>query len=115
LRPDPDPEKGYYFRADHFAFAKNGVPALYTKAGIDYVGHDKRWGLKKHHEYTQERYHKPSDEYNPNWNLKGAAEDVRLFFRVGYRLATSDAWPDWSKDSPFRAIRDRMRPAPKSP
>ncbi|HET7306965.1 MAG TPA: M28 family metallopeptidase [Gammaproteobacteria bacterium] len=109
LRPDPEPEKGFYFRADHFAFAKKGVPALFTEAGVDYLHHPKGWGLKKEHEYTREHYHKPSDEYNPKWNLSGEAADLKLLFTVGERLANSDAWPDWYTGNQFKALRDQTR------
>jgi Zn-dependent M28 family amino/carboxypeptidase len=87
IRPDPEPEKGFYYRSDHFNFAKVGVPALYTDAGIDHVEGGEEFGRAQREEYTNERYHKPSDEYDPNWDLSGAVDDLRLLFRVGYRLA----------------------------
>jgi len=108
LRPDPEPEKGFYFRSDHFNFAKVGVPALYTDAGIDNIEHGEQWTREKRDEYTAERYHSPADEYDDSWNLDGAVDDLELMFRVGYQLANESTFPDWSPGSPFKAIRDSM-------
>lgn len=107
LRPDPEPEKGFYYRADHFEFARHGVPALFTEAGIDYVGHGRKWGLAKEHEYTAKRYHKPADEFGQDWDLSGEVQDLKLLFHVGKTLANSDAWPDWYPGNEFKAVRDK--------
>ncbi|HET6654860.1 MAG TPA: M28 family metallopeptidase, partial [Gammaproteobacteria bacterium] len=107
LRPDPEPEKGFYFRADHFAFAKHGVPALFVEAGVDYLDHPPGWGLKKENAYTREHYHKPSDEYRESWDLSGAAADARLLFEMGKRLANSTAWPKWYAGNQFKALREK--------
>lgn len=101
------PEKGLYYRSDHFNMAKVGIPALYAKSGIDNLEHGPEWGKKQKEEYTSERYHKPSDEWDPNWDLRGAAQDLQLYFDVGYRLSMEDNWPAWSADSEFRAIREK--------
>ena len=106
LRPDPEPEKGFYYRSDHFSFAKVGVPSIYTDSGIDHVEHGTEWTLARRADYTSNRYHKPSDEFDPSWDLTGALDDLGLLFRVGYRLVTSDAWPNWREGNEFRAIRD---------
>jgi Zn-dependent M28 family amino/carboxypeptidase len=111
LRPDPEPEKGYYYRSDHFSFAKQGVPALYADAGIDHVVHGEEWTLERRDEYTANNYHKPSDEYDPNWDLAGAVDDLRLLFRVGYRLANESSFPNWREGSEFRALRDSIMAA----
>ncbi|MFQ6046891.1 MAG: M28 family metallopeptidase, partial [Gemmatimonadales bacterium] len=108
LRPDPEPEKGFYYRSDHFSFAKQGVPALYADAGIDHVIHGEEWTLAQRDEYTNKNYHKPSDEYDPSWDLSGAVDDLRLLFRVGYRLANESYFPNWSEGTEFRALRDSM-------
>jgi Zn-dependent M28 family amino/carboxypeptidase len=108
IRPDPEPEKGFYYRSDHFNFAKVGVPALYTDAGIDHVEGGEEFGRAQREEYTNERYHKPSDEYDPNWDLSGAVDDLRLLFRVGYRLADETAFPNWREGTEFKATRDAM-------
>ena len=106
LRPDPEPEKGFYYRSDHFSFAKVGVPSLYTDSGIDHVEHGEEWTLARRADYTSNRYHKPSDEFDPAWDLTGALDDLELMFRVGYRLVTSEDWPNWREGNEFRGIRD---------
>ncbi len=107
VRSDPEPEKGFYYRSDHFTFAKEGVPALYTDAGVDHVEHGEAWTMERRAEYTAERYHKPSDEYDPSWDLTGALDDLRLLFTVGYRLASSDGFPNWRQGTEFKARRDQ--------
>lgn len=106
VRPDPEPEKGYFYRSDHFSFAKVGIPALYTDSGIDHVAHGTQWTLDQRAKYTAERYHKPSDEFDPDWDLSGAVEDLQLLFEVGYRIATSSDFPNWRERTEFRAKRD---------
>jgi Zn-dependent M28 family amino/carboxypeptidase len=108
VRPDPEPEKGFYFRSDHFSFAKVGVPALDPDAGINSVAHGEAWTRQQRDAYTQQRYHKPSDEYDPGWDLSGAVDDLRLFFHVGYRLANESTFPNWRGGSEFKAKRDSM-------
>jgi Zn-dependent M28 family amino/carboxypeptidase len=108
LRPDPEPEKGFYYRSDHFNFAKVGVPALDPNDGIDFIGKPAGWGKMKRDEYTEHDYHKPSDEIKPDWNLSGAAEDLRLMMTVGYRVANSDKYPQWKPGTEFKARRDHM-------
>src|SRR5262249_10744625 len=106
--PDPEPEKGTYYRSDHFEFAKPGVPALNAKGGIDFVGKPAGFGLQKRDEYTQEDYHKVSDEVKPGWGLAGAVEDARLLLEVGYRVAQGNAYPEWKPGSEFRARREAI-------
>ncbi|MEN3339374.1 MAG: hypothetical protein V7647_3050 [Acidobacteriota bacterium] len=108
LRPDPEPEKGFYYRSDHFNFAKQGVPALDPDAGIDYVGRSPEYGKKKRDEYTEVDYHSPSDEIKPDWDLSGAVEDDELLFAVGYRVANADKMPEWTPGNEFKAKRDQM-------
>lgn len=108
IRADPEPEKGFFYRSDHFNFAKRGVPALYTDAGIDHVERGEAYGRRMREEYTAERYHKPTDEYDPSWDLNGAVDDLRLLFEMGYRLAQGTEWPNWREGNEFRAARDRM-------
>lgn len=108
LKPDPEPEKGFYYRSDHFNFAKVGVPALDPNDGIDFIGKPAGWGQKKRDEYTEHDYHKPSDEIKPDWNLSGAAEDLRLLMTVGYRVANADKYPEWKPGTEFKAKRDEM-------
>ena len=108
LRPDPEPEKGFYYRSDHFNFAKVGVPALNTDEGVEFVGKPASFGLEVRERYTSDRYHKPSDEVLPDWDLSGLAEDVQLLFGVGYRVAQADRYPAWKPGNEFKAIRDKQ-------
>jgi len=109
LRPDPEPEKGFFYRSDHFSFAKVGIPALYTDAGIDHAEHGEAWTLERRADYTANRYHKPADEWDPTWDLSGAMDDLRLMYRVGLSLSLSDEWPNWTVGNEFRAIREADR------
>jgi Zn-dependent M28 family amino/carboxypeptidase len=108
VAPDADPEKGYYFRSDHFEFAKLGVPALDPKGGRQYVGKSADYGQRKQDEYTAKDYHKPSDEVKPDWDLSGAVDDMRLLVELGYRIAQDPRYPEWKPDSEFRARREAM-------
>lgn len=106
VRPDPEPEKGYYYRSDHFSFAKVGIPALYTDAGIDHVEHGQEWTRKKREEYIANNYHRVSDEYDPSWDMSGAVDDLRILFGIGYRIADSSDYPNWREGTEFKAVRD---------
>lgn len=106
--PDPEPEKGYFYRSDHFSLARQGVPALYTDTGDNHVEHGVEWTRERKDEYTAKHYHKPSDEYSADWDLGGAVDDVRLWFRVGYRLANESTFPAWAEGTEFRARREAM-------
>lgn len=106
VEPDPEPEKGYFYRSDHFSFAKVGIPALYTDPGIDHIEHGKEWTLQQKEKYTEENYHKPSDEFDPNWDLSGAVQDLRLLCRVGYELSMESAFPNWKEGTEFKAKRE---------
>src|SRR3989442_503351 len=98
LLPEDEPEKGFYFRSDQFSFARKGVPALYAESTT----------VEDSKEYTEHRYHKPSDEYNPNWDMKAAVRDGDALFEVAERVANSDQWPEWKPGTEFRAIREQM-------
>lgn len=108
VKPDAEPEKGYYYRSDHFNFAKQGVPALDTGSGVDYIGKPEGWGLQMRKKYTTEDYHKPSDQVKPDWDLSGAVQDLQLLFGVGYRVANTDTYPTWNSGTEFKAKRDAM-------
>ena len=108
VRPDPEPEKGFFYRSDHFSLAKQGIPSLYTDPGVDYIDKPEDWGLKLREEYTNNRYHKPADEYDPSWDLSGLVEDLRLLFRVGYQIANQDTYPEWKPGTEFRALRQQQ-------
>jgi Zn-dependent M28 family amino/carboxypeptidase len=105
---DPESEKGFFYRSDHFEFAKEGVPALYADAGVNYVDRPDGWGLQKRDEYTTNDYHKPSDEVKPDWDLSGAVQDGQMLFEVGYRVAQSAKWPEWKPGTEFKAKREAM-------
>ncbi len=108
VKPDPEPEKGFFYRADHFEFAKQGVPALYTHTGTDYIGKPPDFGKRKREEFTAKHYHQPSDEIQPDWDLSGAVEDARLLFQVVYELANRPQWPEWKPGAEFKAKREAM-------
>ena len=110
LGPDPEPEKGFYYRSDHFSFAKVGIPAFYADPGVEYLDKPTDYGIGKRTEYTTNDYHKVSDEVKPDWDLSGALEDLTFLFHMGARLASSEAWPAWSASSEFAAIRELQRP-----
>ena len=108
LIPDAEPEKGFYYRSDHFAFAKQGVPALYVDGGLDVVGKGKDYGHKKKDEYTNIDYHAVSDEIKEDWDFSGMVEDARILFRVGYAIGQHNEWPQWSEGTEFKAKREAM-------
>jgi Zn-dependent M28 family amino/carboxypeptidase len=115
VNPDPEPEKGFYYRSDHFEFAKVGVPALYPDSGIDYAGKDAAYSKQKRDEYTSKDYHKISDEIKPDWDLSGAVEDAQLLTTIGYRVAQGDKYPEWKTGSEFKAKRDETMKGPANP
>ena len=106
LVEEPNPERGYYYRSDHFNFAKAGVPALYAESGEDSVEFGKKWGAEQAQDYNENRYHAPSDEYDPNWNLEGAAQDILLYFDVASKLSRELSFPNWLEGNEFKGIRD---------
>ena len=107
IAPDAEPEKGFYYRSDHFNFAKKGIPALDPDSGIDYIGKPAEYGKTKREEYTTNNYHAPSDDVKNDWDLAGAAEDARLFLAVGYRIAQAEKMPEWKPGNEFKSIRDK--------
>jgi Zn-dependent M28 family amino/carboxypeptidase len=104
--PDERVEAGYFFRSDHFPFAKRGVPAISWRAGVDLVEGGVGRGKALNADYTAKRYHQQDDEWSPSWNLNGLVQDAQLLNRLGRSLANSTAWPNWSEDSEFRGARD---------
>jgi len=111
LQAEPTPERGYFFRSDHFNFAKRGVPALYIKTGVDDREHGIAWKQKYYEDFTAQKYHKVGDQYSPDADLRGGVEDLALLYAVGTRLAGEKSFPNWNPDSEFRAARDRSRAA----
>ncbi|WP_313393202.1 M28 family metallopeptidase [Sphingobium yanoikuyae] len=106
---EPTPEKGYYYRSDHFSFAKHGLPMLYFEGGEDLVQGGTAAGMAAAEDYTEHRYHGPKDEYDPNWDWTGVAADLKLYYDVGRALANTTDWPNWVDGDEFRAIRDKDR------
>ena len=109
LAPDPEPEKGFYYRSDHFSFARAGIPAFYADPGVEYLDKPPGYGIEKRAEYTANDYHAVSDEVKPDWDLSGAVEDLNFMYRMGARLAGGGDWPEWSATSEFRAVREAQR------
>jgi Zn-dependent M28 family amino/carboxypeptidase len=108
--PEPTPQNGFYFRSDHFNFARVGVPALYGRSGLDLRDGGTEAGAAEAADYTAKRYHKTSDEFDPSWDLGGTVEDVQALYQVARRIADSDLVPQWSADSEFRAAGEaRMK------
>ncbi|HEX5377334.1 MAG TPA: M28 family metallopeptidase [Phenylobacterium sp.] len=105
--PDPRPGAGSFFRSDHFSFAKRGVPAISFGAGQDLVDGGLERGQALARDYVANRYHQPADEYSPDWNLTGAAQDGGMLYDLGRRLANSSEWPEWKEGSEFKAERDK--------
>ncbi len=108
VKPDQEPEKGFFYRSDHFNFVRQGVPAFDPEGGVDYIGRPEGWGLQQHERYTREDYHKPSDVIKPDWDFSGAVEDMQLYFLVGYRIANNAKMPEWKPGAEFKAKREAM-------
>jgi Zn-dependent M28 family amino/carboxypeptidase len=105
--PDPRPEAGGFFRSDHFSFAKQGVPAISFRSGIDWQEGGVAAGKANQDRYTADSYHQPSDEWKTEWSFGGMTRDLEILYTLGRELAESKAWPNWSRDAEFRAARER--------
>jgi len=108
VTPDPESEKGFYYRSDHFEFAKVGVPAVYPDTGTVYVGKPPEFARQKRDEYTKNDYHQPSDEVKNDWDFSGAVDDTHLLFLIGLRVAEGDKYPEWKPGTEFKQRRDEM-------
>jgi Zn-dependent M28 family amino/carboxypeptidase len=106
VRPDPTPEKGSYYRSDHFPFAKEGVPALASEGGIDYEGKPAGYGKEVQDRYTNSDYHQPSDSVRPDWDWGGAVQDLQYYWMVGYRVAQAERFPEWRPGTEFKTKRE---------
>ncbi len=109
ITPEPTPEKGYYYRSDHFSLARLGVPMLDAGSGEDLVNGGTAAGHAAAEDYTVNRYHKPQDEYDAAWIWDGAVQDLTMYYGIGRELAEGNAWPNWVPTAEFRAIRDKDR------
>jgi len=105
---DAEPEKGYYYRSDHFNFAKMGVPALNPDQGVEYTSKPAEYSQKVRDNWTTNVYHTPKDVVTPEWDLAGTAQDLKLLLAVGYRVAQADKYPEWKPGNEFKATRDAM-------
>jgi Zn-dependent M28 family amino/carboxypeptidase len=101
INPDEHPERGAFYRSDHFAFAKAGVPAVSIGAGTEFIGRPKGWGTAANQDYTDNRYHQPQDRYEPDWDLRGAVQLSEVVLAVGKVLGTTAAWPTWNANAEF--------------
>jgi Zn-dependent M28 family amino/carboxypeptidase len=106
---ESNPERGSYYRSDHFSFAKLGVPMLYGESGEDLVTGGREAGHKAAEDYVTNRYHKPQDEYDARWDWSGAIQDLNIYYGLGRQLAEGAAWPNWYRGTEFRAVRDKSR------
>jgi Zn-dependent M28 family amino/carboxypeptidase len=102
ISPDAFPERGYFYRSDHFAFAKVGVPSVSIGEGDDFIGRPSGWGKEQAEDYTTKRYHQPADEYDPTWDLRGAVQLSNIVLELTRALANSRVWPTWNADAEFR-------------
>ncbi|WP_443030172.1 M28 family peptidase [Sphingomonas sp. ZT3P38] len=109
IAPEPSPERGYYYRSDHFSFAKLGVPMFDGSAGEDLVVGGPAAGKAAADDYNTNRYHRPQDEYDPAWDWGAALQDVSLYYTMGRTLADGNSWPNWYPTAEFRAVRDKSR------
>ncbi|BBB12267.1 M28 family metallopeptidase [Sphingopyxis sp. FD7] len=113
VKAEPTPEKGFYYRSDHFSFAKLGVPMFNFGSGDDLVEGGVEAGQKAAEDYEKNRYHAPGDEYEAITNWDGMMSDLRLYYAAGRMLAMTEAWPNWVEGDEFRAARDKSRAAAK--
>jgi Zn-dependent M28 family amino/carboxypeptidase len=109
ITPDAHPEAGHFYRSDHFSFAKVGIPSVSIGGGVDYVGRPSGWGLQQADDYTAHRYHQPSDEYRPDFDLRGAAQLGEIVYRFGSTIANAESVPTWNADAEFKALREASR------
>jgi len=106
VMPDPDPGKGYFFRSDHFHFARVGIPALYASGTYEHWDKGVEYAEEKTQAYLRNAYHKPADEYEDDWDLSGAQQDAQLFYEIGWKLGNSETWPKWKEGSEFKSVRE---------
>ena len=115
LRPDANPQAGYFYRSDHISLAKKGVPMLYADNGIDLVEGGEEAGRAYDDDYRTNRYHKPADEYDEDWEVGSMVQTFDILYEVGASMAYSDDWPNWYDGNEFRSLRDQQRAAYAKP
>jgi Zn-dependent M28 family amino/carboxypeptidase len=102
LKPDPQPERGMYYRSDHFSFVRRGVPAFEPDHGDDFIGKPAGFGTEVRDDFFANLYHKPADTVKPDWELSGGVQDLQFYWMMGYRVAQADAFPQWKAGAEFR-------------
>lgn len=107
VTPYPNPERGFYFRSDHFAFARKGVPALYLDSGTEHVEKGVDYITERKDHYNENVYHTPADEWQEDWDWTGVVMDTRLMYEIGWRVANTTDWPEWYEGNPFRSVRQQ--------
>ena len=115
INPDPNPEKGYFYRSDHISFAKKGVPVLYADDGFDLEIGGIEKGFNEIYDYTNYRYHGVDDEYDPSWDLEGFEQTINTLFNISFELSNSNDWPNWYEGNEFREIRDAQLTSKNTP
>lgn len=105
IKPDSNPSAGYYYRSDHFSFARVGIPAFSVNEGMKFKGHDAEWGIQQEREYNATRYHQPSDEFHADWDFSGLADVARFGFNLGWKAATETQSIGWQPGDEFEAAR----------
>ena len=105
--PDQFPDRGFFYRSDQFSFAKLGVPSVYADSGVDYVGRPKGWGQAQRKAFETNHYHRPSDQFDPKWDLSGAVQDCELYFWLGLEVANADEMPKWTPGDEFELPRKK--------
>lgn len=109
LTADAEPEKGYFYRSDHFELAKFGVPMIYPGSGTIHKEKGKAFVDAVNADYLAKNYHKPSDELTDDWTFEGAIEDLELYYMTGRRIVDTELWPNWREGNEFKAARDKQR------
>lgn len=107
---DPRPEQGSFFRSDHFPLAKAGVPAISLESGEDFIGRPAGWGQERFNEYNTKRYHQPSDEYDPSWDLRGTVQEAEIALDIGLRVANASEMPRYNPNDEFAKARRETTP-----
>ena len=105
IRGEQDVKAGWFYRSDQISFARAGVPAIWFKSGVDFIGREPGWGEQQYADWIQYKYHSPGDEVDADWNLEGLTEDAKLAFRLAAAVADSDVTPTWYQGDEFEAVR----------
>jgi Zn-dependent M28 family amino/carboxypeptidase len=108
LQPDPAAEQGWFYRSDHFPFARHGVPAVWASGGDRFIDKPADHGKRVRDDYVARRYHSPLDVVRPEWELDGVERDLQIYYEVGARVADAERWPAWKPGAEFKAKRDQM-------